>query len=137
MTAHGDGLQEAHDFYVYQQMTFDEIAKRLGRSDRTIRTWAEDNNWKEQRKQFLQSRTSVHEKLHKLVEKLTDRMISDCSTDTELSPQSLHALTNLVSAMNNLYKYEDKKQDEVIADNVQKPATPEEITARVREILGV
>lgn len=133
---HGEGRDEAREMYVHQQMTFDEIAQRLGRSDKTIRVWAEEENWKINRQEFLKSRISVHEKLHRLVENLTDRMINDCGTDKELSPQSLHALTNLVTAMNSLYRYEDKKQAETSDPEQKKVSTPEEIAQRVKEIMG-
>lgn len=132
---HGEGKDEAREMYVHQQMTFDEIARHLGRSDKTIRGWAAEGDWKVERQDFLKTRISVHEKLHKLVEQLTDRMIDDCTTGATLSPQSMHALTNLVTAMNNLYKYEDKKQSENDTPD-KSAATPEQIAERVREIMG-
>ncbi|HEX2957726.1 MAG TPA: phage terminase small subunit-related protein [Chitinispirillaceae bacterium] len=132
---HGEGKDEARELYVHQQMTFDEIAKRIGRSDRTVRDWATEDNWKQERQDFLKTRISVHEKLHKLVEQLTDRMIDDCTTGATLSPQSMHALTNLVTAMNNLYKYEDKKQADIETPD-KSAVTPEQIAERVREIMG-
>lgn len=131
----GEGKDQAREMYVHQQMTFDEIAKRLGRSDKTIRDWAASGRWKVERQDYLKTRISVHEKLHKLVEQLTDRMIDDCTTGATLSPQSMHALTNLVTAMNNLYKYEDKKQSENDTPD-KSAATPEQIAERVREIMG-
>jgi predicted transcriptional regulator len=116
---HGEGKEDAREMYVYQQMTFDEIAKRLGRSDKTIRIWAEDENWKQQRNSLLKSKINIHEKLHTLVDRLTDRMISDCDGDVELSPQSLHALTNLVNAMNSSYVYADKVKKTSADDTVK------------------
>lgn len=131
----GEGKEDAREMYVHQQMTFDEIAKRLGRSDKTIRDWATDGNWKVARQDYLKKRISVHDKLHELVEQITDRMITDCQTGAELSPQSLHALKNLVTAMGSLYKYEDKKQAEIESPE-KTETTPELLAERVREIMG-
>jgi uncharacterized protein YjcR len=132
---HNEGRDAAHDLYVYQQMTFDEIAKRLGHSDKTIRNWADADGWREERERDFSARRNVHEKLHTLVQKITDRMITDCDAQNELSPQSLHALTNLIAAMNRAYKYETDEAD--AGEPAQKPSSsPEDIVARVREILG-
>jgi transposase len=132
---HGEGKDVAHDLYVYQQCTFDEIAKRIGRSDKTVRTWADEGNWRQERESYLKARVSVHEKLHVLVQKLTDRMILDCDAQTELSPQSLHALTNLVNSMNKLYTYESGQVAEA-TDTAGAKLSPESVVEKVREILG-
>jgi predicted transcriptional regulator len=131
----GEGRDLAHELYVYQQMTFEEIARRIGRSDKTVRVWADEGNWREERERDLTARQNVHEKLHVLVQKITDRMILDCEKDNELSPQSLHALTNLLAALNRAYKYEmeDAKADDTTEKQV---LSPEDIVSRVREILG-
>jgi hypothetical protein len=134
---HGEGKDQARELYIYQQCTFDEIAQRIGRSDKTVREWASAENWCQQRETMLQTKIRVHEKLHTLVDKLADRMISDCNQEgTELSPQSLHALTNLITAMNSSYKYEAAKPDETAPGDQSQKATPDEIAAKVRELLG-
>lgn len=131
----GEGRDLAHDLYVYQQMTFDEIARRTNRSDKTIRVWADEGNWREERERDLTARQNVHEKLHVLVQRITDRMISDCETQQELSPQSLHALTNLIAAMNRAYQYETGEAKEENTPAKQE-LSPDEIVSKVREILG-
>jgi predicted transcriptional regulator len=133
---HGEGKEEARDLYCYQQMTFDEIAKRTGRSEKTIRVWAEADGWKQARSEIVSTRASTREKLHTLVEKITDRMIRDCEDETDLSPQSLHALTNLISAIKNMYSYESKAKNEELPAACETQATPEEIAAKVAEIMG-
>jgi len=132
---HGEGKEEARDLYIYQQMTFDEIAKHIGRSEKTVRTWADAEGWKQARSDVIGSRASTREKLHSLVDKITDRMIKDCDGEANLSPQSLHALTNLVNAIKNMYTYESKvKNEEPAAAEMQ--SSPEEIAARVAAIMG-
>jgi homoserine dehydrogenase len=132
---HGEGKDEARDLYCFQQCTFDEIAQRIGRSEKTVRAWAAADGWKQAREDVVASQTSTRAKLHALIDKVTDRMIRDCETGEDLSPQSLHALTNLVTATKNLFSYESKaKSEEPAAD--APAATPEDIAARVAAIMG-
>lgn len=135
---HGEGKEEARELYVHQQMTFEEIAARIGRTEKTIRTWAANENWKQSRTEVMRTWNKTREKLQLLIDRLADRMVRDSESDTELSPQSIHALTNLVSATKNLYTYEAKaKADgEIENENSQLQLTPEQIAERVREIMG-
>lgn len=118
---HGEGKDLARDMYVNYQYTFNEIAKRIGRSDKTVREWAIEGNWKQTREEMLQSKIRVHEKLHLLVNKIADRMIIDCDSSEPISPQTLHALKNLVQVMNSSYAYEGKvKQQTEQSEETQK-----------------
>jgi predicted transcriptional regulator len=128
----GEGKDVARQLYVEQQMTFDEIARHIGRSDKTVRTWADEENWKGAREQLLEQKVKTHEKLHVLVDKLTDRMISDCTGQEALSPQSLHALTNLVNAIKGLYVYEGQVKKQADAN---KPKSAEGLTPETLEKL--
>ncbi|MCL2689057.1 MAG: hypothetical protein FWE57_04320 [Chitinispirillia bacterium] len=132
---HGEGKEAARELYCYQQMTFDEIAERIGRSEKTIRSWATAEGWKQQRDDVIKSQASTREKLHTLVDHITDRMIKDCKGENDLSPQSLHALTNLIGAIKNLYTYESKAKSEE-PEAPQEQTSPEEIARRVAEIMG-
>ncbi|MCL2219322.1 MAG: hypothetical protein FWC23_05335 [Chitinispirillia bacterium] len=132
---HGEGKEEARDLYCYQGATFEEIAERTGRSEKTIRSWASSENWKQTRDEVVSSHATTREKLHTLINKVTDRMIRDCDGETDLSPQSLHALTNLVSAVKNLYTYESKAKSEEPAVP-EEQVSPEDLAKRVKEIMG-
>jgi DNA-directed RNA polymerase specialized sigma24 family protein len=134
---HGEGKEEARELYVYQQMTFEEIAARVGRTEKTVRSWAEAEGWKQARREMISMRSGTVEKLQTLVDKVADRMIRDCDDAEELSPQSLHALTNLVTAIKNYYTYDSKaKVDEQALTPPEAAATPEEIAERVAAIMG-
>jgi predicted transcriptional regulator len=114
---HGEGRDVARQLYVEQQMTFDEIARHIGRSDKTVREWADAEGWKKEREEFLAQRIRTHEKLHSLIGKLTDRMINDCTGENEISPQSLLALNKLVTTVKNLYQYESTMKQTADADH--------------------
>ena len=135
---HGEGKDEARGMYVENQMTFDEIAERLGRSDKTIRVWADEGGWREARKNFLMTQTSTHEKLHTLVQKLTDRMISDCDNKEELSPQSIAQINKLAKTIKDLYQYEVKVRQ--VADDTKpkdRHGLSEETLCNLEEQMGM
>lgn len=123
----GEGREDARRMYVEQQMTFDEIALHLDRSDKTIRVWAEDGQWKPARDEYLKTRITTHEKLHTLIIKLTDRMITDCAGQNEISPQSLLALNKLIVSVKSLYQYEStvKQTSDAGKPRDQEGLTPE------------
>jgi predicted transcriptional regulator len=134
----GEGKDMARQMYVEQQMTFDEIAKRVGRSDKTVRTWAEEGEWKTARIELLDQKVKTHEKLHVLVTKLTDRMIADCSGENEISPQSLHALTNLVNAIKGLYVYEGSVKKQIDENRPKdKEGLTDETLAKLEQQMGM
>jgi hypothetical protein len=82
-------------------------------------------------------RSGTVEKLQTLVDKVADRMIRDCDGAEELSPQSLHALTNLVTALKNYYACDGKaKADEQASATPEAGAAPEELARRVAAIMG-
>jgi hypothetical protein len=128
----GEGREDARRMYVEQQMTFDEIALRLDRSDKTIRVWAEDGGWKAARDEYLKTRITTHEKLHTLIIRLADRMTKDCEGENEISPQSLLALNKLIISVKSLYQYETAAKQTSDAD---KPRDKEGLTQETLEKL--
>ena len=133
---HGEGMERAHDLYVYQQMTFDEISSRVSRTEKTIRKWADDGGWREERDRLFEHSKNVHEKLYLLVDAITDRLIRDVKSDSPLSSHSVQSLTKLVNSMKSLYKYEGDVEEEQNADQPKSKTTPEDLARRVREVLG-
>ncbi len=134
---HGEGKDVARDMYIYEAMTFDEISSRLGRSDKTIRTWAAAENWSGQREAMLRSRQSVHEKLYTVIDRLADSVIRDCDGDANLGARRLYTLKGLIDSMAKLQRYErDKAPEDSDNDEKSAEASAEEIAARVREIMG-
>ena len=132
---HGEGKDEARDLYCYQQATFEEIAARTGRTEKTIRDWAKRDGWKQIRDDVISSHATTREKLHTLIDKVADRMIRDCDGTADISPQSLHALSNLTAIVMKLFTYESKAKSEEVTPP-EEQATPDDIAKRVAEIMG-
>lgn len=122
---HGEGKDEARELYVNQHYTFDEIARRIGRSDKTVRTWAEEDGWKQSRESLFQDKKTIHEKLHQVADSLASRIIQDANDGSPLSPQAIHALSNIVAIMNDSYAYAAKAKTE--ADS-NKPKSQDGLT---------
>lgn len=135
---HGEGKEQAHDLYVYEHCTFEEVASRTGRSDKTIRNWAEADGWKEERERLFQVRRTTHEKLHVVVDALADRLVVSLNNpEADIPAQSVHALTGLISSLDRLYKYEKAGADAAEASDVSdRQSSPDDIVRKVREILG-
>lgn len=133
---HGEGKEHAHDLYVHQHMTFDEIAKRLNRSDKTIRSWADADGWREERDRLFDYRKNTHEKLHKVVDMIAERILTDVQDGNETPPSVYFALNKLAVTMKNLYNYEGGIEDDQQTTGQKEKTTPEEIARRVREVLG-
>lgn len=132
---HGEGMDVARDLYIHEAMSFDEIARRIGRSDKTIRVWAEKGGWKERREALLLSKGSVHEKLYTVIDRLADSVIRDCDGGNELDAGRLYTLKGLIDSMAKLQRYE--KDEGAESDEPQKnELTPEELAAKVAEVMG-
>jgi len=104
----GEGKDQARVMYVEEQGTFDEIARRLHRSDKTIREWADEGNWRKARTDFLTDRTTTHEKLHKLLQNLADKALVDSNSETLPSMQRIGQINKLAKTLKDLYSYENK-----------------------------
>lgn len=132
---HGEGKELAQRLYIYDQMTFEEIARHIGRSDKTVRTWAADGDWQSKREKLLARHESTAEKLHKVVDHLADSIIRDCEQGETPDPGRTYALARLADKLDKLRKYETTVNAE---QEENKPgADGKDITQRVEEILGL
>jgi len=133
----GEGRDVAHDLYVYQQMTYQEIATRCDRTEKTIRDWSEKGGWRAERERLMSVRISTHEKLHKVVDVIAASIIADQEAGREPSPQRILALNKIAVTLKSLYQYEGNVTTEAAKEVGGIKATPEDIALRVRELLGV
>lgn len=112
----GEGKDIARELYIYEQCTFDEIAARIGRSDKTVREWAKDENWKGQREQILKERYATHEKIQSIVNKVCDKISVSYDLEQQIDPVVLNSLTKLVTAMKSTFDYDSKAKSQKTAD---------------------
>ena len=122
--------------YIYEGKTFKEIELMLNEevTERTLRSWAVDGEWKEKKKKYLESQVPFREKLDKLKNVLVDHAL-----ETK-DPQIIYALVNLVKAENPLRAAqlkqieEDAKQANETGD---KSVSDETIAQFKRDFLGI
>ncbi len=136
---HGEGRDKAFEMYVYHQMTFDEIARQTGRTEKTIRKWADDGGWREKRDRDLTARITIHEQLHTFLQKLTEKTISDCAAGEDVSFQRIHAINSLAKTISTLYKYERTEATNADADNKEQSVnglSPEKL-AKIEKMLNI
>lgn len=129
-------LDVAEQMFVFQNMTREEIAKRLKLSDKTVREWAKEHGWEEKKKQLLECKRATHQELYELVRMLTSGLRQDQADGKEISWQRISALKGLIDSLNITKKYEDAVTTEKDAKE-QKADSPEALTAQVHEILGL
>ena len=57
--------ERAKELYVKKQLTFKEIGRSIGVSERTVRIWRDkDGSWEREREAYIESRKSFHEDLY-------------------------------------------------------------------------
>ena len=117
---HGEGKELARQMYMYEQCTFDEIARHIGRSDKTIRDWAEKDGWKRQREEILQNKFKLHDRLYLIVDKLTSRLLDDTDSGKEIDKELVNRIEKLVATMQRSQKYDGTVKKEVDASKPKK-----------------
>lgn len=119
--------------YIYEGKTFREIELQLNEevTERTLRTWSADGDWREKRKQYLESQKTIREKLDELRYVLVNHAI-----ETK-DPQVIYALVGLVKAMNPI----SAKSRKAIEDEAKKPEgsgiSDETMAQFKRDFLGI
>lgn len=98
---------EAERLYVQERYTFEQIADRLGVSERTLRTWAQEGSWIERRESFTEVHGKTHEKLYKLIQVLTDKAVESAQKGEEPSQSQLYFIGKMAPLLFKLQNYED------------------------------
>ena len=96
----------AEDMYVEQRMTYQAIADRLEVAVNTVKRWGQDGAWKEKRKDYLEKRRALKQKLANL----RDAMI-DQAAESQDPQQAFAALRILKMEMEQERKTETKTPD--------------------------
>lgn len=84
---------KAQQLYVYEQLEFKEIAAELGVSERTIRTWAKQEDWQAQRKRYLRTKEATKSEFLHFVQTL----LHDVRETLDLGEEPSRTKVNLLS----------------------------------------
>lgn len=111
---------EAERLYVQEQMTFEAISEQIDVAERTLRYWAEEANWQELRKQFIQTRTSTHGALYKLIGELTQKAIEKTRDGQQVDQAQLYFIARMSPLLLKIKTYEDQTAPEGEGDRQKK-----------------
>ena len=112
----------AEKMYVEQFITEEEIARRIGVCDRTIRRWKALGDWGIKRDGFLKANTISKDAMYALAHKMLDDFHSDMDNNRFIDPSRMYMFTNLM--------------DEVLKKRKQS-YTKEEFLRIVRQVVDI
>lgn len=105
--------QAAEQLYVFEHLGLADIAARIPVSERTLGDWSREGNWDEKRQNHMQQQTTTTEKLHKVVDKMAEKIIEKLDQNEDPSQSQLYLLGKLSPILVRMQKFEE---------SVQKPA---------------
>ena len=86
----------AEKMYVEQFITEEEIAKRIGVCDRTIRRWKALGDWGIKRDGFLKANTISKDAMYSLAHKMLDYFDEDMNNNKHIDSSRMYMFTNLM-----------------------------------------
>ena len=87
----------AEKMYVEQFITEEEIARRIGVCDRTIRRWKVLGDWGIKRDGFLKSNTISKDTMYALARKMLDDFLEDMDNHLYVDPSRINIFLNLTN----------------------------------------
>ena len=96
----------AERLYVYDFLSIEEVAKRIGVNERTIRRWRDDDDWFAKRRQFIDKHSNIHKDLYNLARSTFDKIKADMENGDNINPGRLNQMINLIEAMFKSHKAE-------------------------------
>ena len=87
----------AEKMYVEQFITEEEIARRIGVCDRTIRRWKALGDWGIKRDGFLKSNTISKDTMYALAKKMLDDFLEDMDNHLSVDPSRINIFINLTN----------------------------------------
>lgn len=114
-------IVKAERLYVQERRSMADVAKAVGRDERTIRTWASEGNWVASRDAYAEATGKTHEKLYRLVSSLTDKAIESCESGTEPSQSQLYFIAKMAPLLLKLKTYEEEEDPAPGTPTQEKP----------------
>lgn len=122
---------QAEHLYVYEQKEFTEIAKTVGVNERTLRTWAKRDHWKEKRENYLRSKEALK---YELID-FTRSLLRDVKEDYAAGEEPSRTKVNLLSRFGYMIVPPSEFKNESPAEPEEKPQ--QDPLEAVRQFLGL
>ena len=96
----------AEQLCVCDFLSLEEVAKRIGVNDRTIRRWRKGEDWHAKRRQFIDKHSYIHEDLYQLARRKLDKINEDMDKCNKINAGRLNQLMNIIVSMLKSHKTE-------------------------------
>lgn len=117
--------ESAENLYVYEGLTFEQVAQETGVSVSQLKRWSDDGQWQEQKKERLQNLTDLKRKRLQLHRAQLEKALGS------LDPQDIYALSRLEAAL----KRSEPRKEQPKEIEIDRPALFLEDLQFVAEVL--
>ena len=130
-------LENAQRLYVIEQMTIDEVARKMEVNERTIRRWKTEHNWDLKKEQYIKTKQMFHEELYNFARKLMISIEYDMENNEKVDPGRMFAFTKMLPLITKIKEYEDEVSKKGAEDTGSKELSPEFMKTINEEFLGI
>jgi len=130
-------LENAQRLYVIEQMTIDEVARKMEVNERTIRRWKTEHNWDLKKEQYIKTKQMFHEELYNFARKLMISIEYDMENNEKVDPGRMFAFTKMLPLITKIKEYEDEVSKKGTEDTGSKELSPEFMKTINEEFLGI
>ena len=130
-------LENAQRLYVIEQMTIDEVARKVDVNERTIRRWKTEHNWDLRKEQYIKTKQMFHEELYNFARKLMVSIEYDMDNNEKVDPGRMFAFTKMLPLITKIKEYEDDVSKKGTEDTGSKELSPEFMKAINEAFLGI
>lgn len=130
-------LENAQRLYVIEQMTIDEVARKMEVNERTIRRWKTEHNWDLKKEQYIKTKQMFHEELYNFARKLMISIEYDMGNNEKVDPGRMFAFTKMLPLITKIKEYEDEVSKKGTEDTGAKELSPEFMKTINEEFLGI
>lgn len=123
------------NLYVREQLTYKEIAKRVGVNERTIRAWKDrDGCWDREREAYLDSKRSFHEELYEFMREIIASVRDDLKNGEKIDQSRLSCVARILPLVLKPKDYEDAVKSKKEAEENAEQADLAAVIAAAMEL---
>jgi len=126
---------KAHELYSIENLSADEIAKRLGISRRKVFNWMKKYNWVKKRINIEEIKNNFGRDTEELALKMMKKISADIDAGRKLSQEELYSVMNILEYLPALKKA--MKLPTLINPAKPKTLTPDMVDKIQKDILGL
>lgn len=89
----------AEQLYVQDFLNLEEVAKRIGVNERTIRRWRDKDDWFAKRKAYINKHSNIKQDLFNLSRQTFENIKKDMENGNNINTARLYQMLNLLDAM--------------------------------------